>query len=101
MIVYVCPWWHRQGIVGEDRVGVWQLFHMRQFLTCIVKCGKSKRPCVLSMNTLLFLIKCNPMIGPVNFFITTKCSANMLSPLSNLVVVVTNGFYNWPFANCF
>ena len=42
-------------------------------LTCIVKRGKCMSPCVVSMTTLLFLIKCNPIIGPVNFFITTKC----------------------------
>ena len=42
-------------------------------LTCIVKCGACMRLCVLSSTTLLFLIKCKPMIGPVSFFITTKC----------------------------
>ena len=54
-------------------------------LTCIVKCGKCTRLCVVSMTTLLFLIKCNPVIGAVNFFITTKCSAKVLSPISNFV----------------
>ena len=48
-------------------------------LTCIVKWGKCMRPCVVSMTTQLFLIKCNPIIGPVNFFITTKCSARVIS----------------------
>ena len=52
-------------------------------LTCIVKCGKGMRPCVVSMTTLLFFIKWNPVMGPVNFFITTKFSANILSPVSN------------------
>ena len=70
-------------------------------LTCIVKCGNHLGPCVVSMTTLLFLIKSNPIIGPVNFFITTKCSANMFSPISNLTVVVANGFSNWPLAFCF
>ena len=56
-------------------------------LTCIVKWGKCMSPCVVSMTTLLFLIKCNPIIGPVNFFITTKCSANELSPSSNFSIV--------------
>ena len=37
-------------------------------LTCIVKCGKCMRPCVVSMTTLLFFIQCNPFIGPVKFF---------------------------------
>ena len=32
-------------------------------LTCIVKWGKCRRPCVVSMTTLLILIKCNPIIG--------------------------------------
>ena len=41
-------------------------------LTCIVKWGKCMRPCIVSMTTLLFLIKCNPIIGPFNFFITTE-----------------------------
>ena len=63
--------------------------------TCIFKWGKSMRPCVLSMTTLLFLIKCNPIIGPVNFFITTKCSAKVLSPISNFSVAVDNGLSNW------
>ena len=57
-------------------------------LTCIVQCWKCRRPCVASMNTLLFLKECNPVIGPVHFHITTKCSANILSPISNLSVVV-------------
>ena len=70
-------------------------------LFCIVKWGKCMSPCVVSMTTLLFLIKCNPNIGPVNFFITTKCSANDLSPISNFSVAVDNGFTNWPLATCF
>ena len=69
-------------------------------LTCIVKWGKCMRPCVVSLTTLFFLIKCNPIIGPVNFFITTKCSANELSPISNFGVAVVNGFSNWPLATC-
>ena len=69
-------------------------------LTCIVKWGKCMSPCVVSMITLLFLIKCNSIIGPVNFFITTKCLANELSPISNLSVAVDNGFSNWPWATC-
>ena len=68
--------------------------------TCIVKWGKCMRPCVVSMTTLLFLIKCNPIMGPVNFFITTKCSAKELSPISNFNVAVDNGFSNWPLATC-
>ena len=69
-------------------------------LTCIVKWGKCTRPCLVSMTTLLFLKKCNQIIGPVSFFITTKCSAKELSPISNFSVVVDNGFSSWPLATC-
>ena len=69
-------------------------------LICIVRWGKSMRPCVVSLTALLFLIKCNPFIGPVNFFITTKCSADELSPISNCSVAVDNGFSNWTLATC-
>ena len=59
-------------------------------LTCIVKCRKcmSRK----SMTTPLFLIKCDPLIGFVNFFKTTKWSVNkVLSPISNLCLAVANG----------
>ena len=69
-------------------------------LTCIVKCGKCMRPCVVPMTALLFLIKCNPIIGSVNFFITTKFSGKKLFPLSNFSVAVANCFSNWSLANC-
>ena len=69
-------------------------------LICIVKCGKCMKPCVVSMTTLLFLIKCNPIIGAVHFFITTRCSAKVLSPISNLSVAVAKVFSNWPLATC-
>ena len=69
-------------------------------LPCIVKWGKCMSPCVVSMTTLLFLVKNNPIIGPVNFFIMTKCSAKELSPISNFSGVVDNGFSNWPLATC-
>ena len=62
-------------------------------LTCIIKWGKCMRPCVVSMTTLLFFRKCNPMIGPVNFFITTMCSVKVLSPFSNFSAAVDNGFF--------
>ena len=70
-------------------------------LTCIVKWGKCMRPSVVSMTTQLFLIKCNPIIGPVSFFITTKYSAKELSPISDFCVAVDTGFSNWPLATCF
>ena len=69
-------------------------------LTCIVMCGKPMRPCVVSLTTLLFLIRCYLIFGHVSFFITTKCSANILSPISTSGVAVTNGFCNWQFATC-
>ena len=81
---YCFRWWYGQGFVSDD----WLWFGgclTWGCLTCIVKRGKCLRPCVVSMTTLLFLIKCNPNIGPFSFFITTKCSANELSLISILV----------------
>ena len=69
-------------------------------LTCIVKCGKCMRPCVVSMATQFFPKKCKPLIGSVSFFMTTMYSASVLSPLSNLGVAVASGFSNWQFATC-
>ena len=69
-------------------------------LTCIVKCGRCKRPCVVSMTTLFFLIKNNPNIGPVSFIITTKCSVKVLSTFSIFSVAVDNGFSNCSLATC-
>ena len=37
-------------------------------------------------------------MGPVKFFITRKCSAKVLSPMSNLGVGVDMGFFDWSFA---
>ena len=84
-------------MTGCGLVGV----SLEAVLTYIVKCGKCMRPCVVSLTTLLVLIKCNPIIGPINFFIKTKCSAKVLSPISNLSVAVDSGFCNWPLAICF
>ena len=55
----------------------------------------------MSVTTLLCLMKSKPMIGTVIFFNTTKCSANVMAPISNLGVASANGFSNCPFANCF
>ena len=84
------------------QVGGWGFVFvsLEAVLTCIVKCGKCMRLCVVSMTILLFLIKFNPMIGPLNFFIMTKFSANVLSPKSNSGVTVDNGFSSWPSAIC-
>ena len=88
---FCCLWWYGQGVVSDD----WLWFGgglLEAVLICIVKWGKCMSPCVES--------KCNPMIGPVNFFIMTKCSANELSPIINFSVAVHNGFSNWPLATC-
>ena len=69
-------------------------------LSCIVKCGKCMRPCVVSMTTLLFLLNYNSNIGPVNFFNTTKCSAKIIFPFLIFGMAVDNGFSNWPLATC-
>ena len=69
-------------------------------LTCIVKWGKRMRPCVVSMTTLLFLVKCKPNIGPGIFFVTTKCFAKVLSPISNFSVAVDDDFSKWSLATC-
>ena len=74
------------------------LVWLNALLTCIVKCVKWMRPCVVSMTTLLCLMKCKPIIGRVRLFITRNCSAKMWSPMSNLSVVVAVGFSNLPFA---
>ena len=63
-------------------------------LTCLVMYGKCMRPCVVSMTTLLFLTKCNPIFGRVNLLITTNNSAKVLSPISYLSVVFANVFSN-------
>ena len=68
---------------------------LEAFLTYIIKFGKGVRPCIVSMNTMLFLKKCKIVIGFVNFFITTKCSTSVLSPVSNLSLAAANGFSNW------
>ena len=69
-------------------------------LTCILKCGKCMRPSVVSMTTLLFLIKCHTVVGPLNFFTTTNCLAITMSPIRILGVTVANGFSKWPFDTC-
>ena len=76
------------------------VFSLEAVLTCIVMCGSFMRPCVVSMTTQLFLIKCNPFLGPVKFFNTTKFSVKLLSPISNFSVAVDSGFSNWPLATC-
>ena len=68
------------------------------YLSCFEKWGKWMRPSVLSMTTLLGHKKCNPIMGPLKFFITTKCSGKLCSQISNLGVAVAIGFSNWPFA---
>ena len=67
-------------------------------LTGVVQWGKRMSPSVVSLTTLLRLMKSKPTTGPVIFFITTKCSAKVWSLKSNLNVVVASNFSNWPFA---
>ena len=79
---------------------VFRILSLEAALTYTVKCGKCMRPCVVSMTTQMFLINCNPIFSPVIFLHTTKYSANILSPISILGVVVASGFSNWPFSTC-
>ena len=91
------------GMVGASSVMTGYGFvvvSLEAVLNCIVKWGKCMRPCVVWMTTLLFLIKCNPINGRVNFSITTKCSAKELSPISNFSVALVTGFSNWPLTTC-
>ena len=76
---FCCP----RGILRASSVGTcWALANVSReaVLTCIVKCGNCVRPCVVSIPTLLFFMKCNPIIGPASFFFTMNCSTNVLSP---------------------
>ena len=96
---FCCQWWYGQGVVSEGWLWfggcfTWGRFNLHRH---VVKC---MRPFVVSRTTLLFLIKCNPIFGPVTFFITTKCSAKVLSPVSNFSVAVDSRFSNWPLATC-
>ena len=70
-----------------------------QLLTCMVKCGKWMKPYVVSMTTLLCLMKFKLITGPISFFITMKSSAKLWSMMSNLDFGVADGFSQWPFAN--
>ena len=54
-------------------------------LICSVRCGRGMKPCVVSMTTLLCLMNCNPIIGPVKLFTTTNCSAKIWSPKSQIL----------------
>ena len=56
------------------------------------------RPCVVSTTTLLCLVDRKAMIGPVQCFFTTKYSAKVLSPISNINVTVAYSFSKWTFA---
>ena len=58
-VVVGCIIWASSMMTGCGFV----IVSLQDVLTCIVKCGKCTRPCVVSMTTLLFLIKCNPFIG--------------------------------------
>ena len=90
-----CHRWYCCVVLNKTGWGL-ALASVAAFLACIVRCGKWIRPCVVSMTTLLCLMKCNPIMDKI--FITTECSAKVLSPMSNLSVAVDMGFSNWPFA---
>ena len=111
-IAFHCDGWSKKAVIvfivvgGIDRAlsvmaGCgFVVVSLEAVLTCIVKCGKCRGPCVFSMTTLLFLMKFNPIVSPVNFFITTKSSAKVLSPILNFSATVAIGFSNWPLATC-
>ena len=82
------------GTVMPARKGtVWglALASLAAFLACIVKIGKWMKLCVVLMTALFCLMKCNPIMDPVKFFIKPKCSAKTSSPIPNLSVVYTIG----------
>ena len=95
---FCCPWWYCRESSVRTAWGFALI--SAEVLICIVKFRKCLGPCVASMTTLLFLKKCNTMIGPVSFFIKTNFSENVLSAKSNSTVVVANGFSNWLFVSC-
>ena len=94
-----CHRWYRQASSVMTGCG-FVVVSLEAVSTCLVMCGKRMGPCVVSMTTLLVLIKCNPIIGPVNLLIATRCSAKVLSPFPKLSLVVANGFSNWPLVTC-
>ena len=69
-------------------------------LTSISKSWNWIRPCVVSLTTLFYLMKCSAMIGPVKSFILTKSLAKVKSPTSSLSVADSNDFSNCPFVTC-
>ena len=81
---------------------VWglSLVPLESLLTCIVGWKKWNRPCLVTMNTLLWLVKCTPRMIQVKIFFTIKCSAKMCSAISNLSKFLDNAFSYWPFATC-
>ena len=96
---FCCPWWYFQGIVGEDRLGFGSCFTWSGFELHLQVWEMYEAMCCVE-TTPLFLIECNPMTGPFNFFITKKCSAQMLFPVSKLGVAVACDFSNWSIATC-
>ena len=78
--------WKFQAVAGEHRLVV---------LLLVRKVNETK--CRVNEYTVVSH-KLYPIIDLVKFFITTKCSANLWSPISNLSAAVANGISNWPFA---
>ena len=69
-----CHLWYCYAVVDENSLGFSTRLTWSNFdLHC--QMWEMDGPCVVSMTTLLCLMKCNPIIVPVKFFITTNCSA--------------------------
>ena len=113
LVVFQSNGWSRSALIVFVFIGgivraslmrtVWgsTLSSIAVLLTCIVTWGKRMRSFVVSMTTLLCLMKCKPMISPVKLFITRKCSCKLWSPMSNLSLVVAGSFSNQSFATWF
>ena len=93
-----CLWCYCWGYVKSNSLRFSSFFSLAALFTWFVKCERWTRPCLVSKNTLLFVMKCKLMIGPVNFFITTKFSTNKWYRITCMSVIVVNGFSTWPFA---
>ena len=91
-----CPRWYCHFSISNDRLDFCTHFSCST-LDLHYYVWKIYKPNVVSLTTLLCLMKCNSILGPVKFFFTMKCSATLLSPLSSLCVAVVNGLSNWPF----
>ena len=90
-----CPRWYCQDVANEDNLAFWTRFWGSFEFHC--QMWEMYEAMCLERFSLLVLLKCKPTIVRASFFITTKFSANVLSPMSKLGVLVANGFSIWPF----